>query len=998
MKSINMGSISKNLSLLVLIAVLPALAILLYTGVEQRLDAIRHAREQVLLVTHTMAEVQIDIARSARQILSTLAMLPQVNNLDIKNCNTIFKAVLGQNPNFLNIALTNPQGEVLASGLPFNLSTLKDRKHFQNALERREFSIGEYIISRVGKETPAIAFAYPVLDTGGNPTAVLTAAISLDRFSKCYDALELDENAFIAITDHRGVRLVYYPPREKTNPVGKPIQTDAWEAGSRTRTPGIFIKKGSDGIRRIFAYRQVQLSPGSTPDFYMWAGIPEAKVLGPANAILARNLLLMLVTAASALLLSWIIGKKALISPIRELVSVAERFAKGDLEIPGQPAFESGEIGTLTRAFHDMARSLAENQKSLAENEARMRLLMDSLDALVYVSDMDTHEVLFINEYGKRQVGDVTGKICWQTIQKGQKGPCSFCTDKHLLDDQGQPRGIYTWEFQNTRTGRWYFIQDRAIKWVDGRLVRLEIATDITEKKEAESKLAEERERLAVTLESIGDGVITTDTQGRVCLMNPVAETLTGWNATQASGRSLTDVFNIVDITTHQICKNSVEKVLTSGRTINMANTRTLISKQGSRTSIADTASPILDRQGNVTGVVLVFRDITEQLRTQQERQKNKKLESIGILAGGIAHDYNNILSAIIGNIQLTLMDSNLTDKTHNFVKQALEASLRAKDLTRQLLTFAKGGRPVKETASLAQVIRDCVDSTSRDSNIDCHCAFPDDLWPVEIDRNQMVQVVRNLIQNACNAMPQGGTIEVSCRNIGSGSTEHPAVAAARDRVEMRIKDTGLGIAENLLEKIFDPYFSTNQKGTGLGLAICHSIVTQHGGEITVESTPAKGSTFTVHLPASVQRSEPTPKKRKNIPEGKKLRILIMDDEKMLRDLTQAMLNDMGHDTFLARDGVEAIEVYKQAMDNNTPIDLTIMDLTIPGGMGGKEAVKKLLKINPEAKVIVSSGYSNDPVMADFKAYGFCATLSKPSRLTDFTDLINRFKDHDLSI
>lgn len=997
MKSIDMGSIGKNLSLLVLIAVLPALAILLYTGMEQRLRAIRDAREQVLLVTHTMADIQIDIARSAQQILSTLAMLPDITNLDINSCNTIFKAVLGQNPNFQNITLTDLQGEVRASGLPFTGLNLKDRKHFQQALERKEFSMGEYIISRVGKKTPAIAFAYPVLDTGGNPTTVLTASISLARFSSYYDALKLDEDAFIAITDHQGIRLLYYPPRQETNPVGKPIQTAAWKACSRAVTPGIFMHSGADGVHRIFAYRQVPLSSETTPDFYMWAGIPEAKVLEPANAILARNLLIMLITAASALLVSWIIGKKTLITPIRELVTVAGKFAQGDLEIPQNPAFKSGELGTLTRALNDMAASLAMNRKNLKRNETQLRLLMDSLDAIVYVKDMGTHEILFINRYGKKHLDDITGTICWQTMQKDQKGPCSFCTDKYLLDDQGNPRGIYTWEFQNTITNRWYYIRDRAIKWIDGRMVRLEIATDITEKKEGEARIAEERERLAVTLRSIGDGVITTDTQSRIHLMNTVAENLTGWSTTQAAGRPLTEVFNIVDIATDQACQTPVEKVLASGEIISMSAPMTLISKNGDKKHIADSASPILDRQGNVTGVVLVLRDVTQQLRREQELRKITKLESIGVLAGGMAHDYNNILSAIIGNIQLCLMDSTLTDRTRNFIKQAFEASLRAKDLTIQLITFAKGGQPVKKTDSLARLIRDTIDSTCPAGNIACHCSLPDDLWPVDIDRSQMAQVLQKLLQNASNAMPNGGTIEVSCRNVRSGSTDHPAVAVACNRVAMSIKDTGVGIAENLLDKIFDPYFSTNQPGKGLGLAICHSIVAQHDGQITVKSTPGKGSTFTVYLPASVQGPEPTTQKRKSVPEAKKLRILIMDDEEMLRDITKAMLTDLGHDTFLARDGVEAIDVYKKAMADNTPIDLTIMDLTIPKGMGGKEAVQKLLEINPEAKVIVSSGYSNDPVMADFKAYGFSATLSKPSRLSDFTDLINRFTDQDLT-
>lgn len=992
MVSLNMGSIRKNLALLVMIAVLPALAILLYTGVEQRRNSIKNAEHDVLLLTHTMAAVQVDIARSTKQILSTLALLPEIKSLDIQTCSEIFRAVLEQNPDYQNITLTNPNGEVVASGLPFGGSNLNDRKHFREALDKKTFAAGEYIVTRVGNKEPAFAFAYPVLDKKGHSKAVLTAAINLTRFSRFYESSLLLDQSFVAITDHQGIRLLYYPPKEATNPIGQPIQPKVWDIASTAHDPGIFIRESSDGVRRIFAFEQVRLAPDEAPYLYVWAGLPESQVLRAANRALLRNLFLLFLIAVGSLGISWLVGKNTLISPINSLVMVTRKFAEGKLD---SRSFQTGlpeEIDILTRSFHDMADKLSVSQQTLRENEAQFRLLMDSLDALVYVADMTTYEVLFINKYGKKQLGEVTGKICWQSIHQGQNGPCSFCTNKYLLAEDGNPGAVHTWEFDNKITGHCYYVQDRAIKWLDGRVVRLEVATDITERKRAETKLAEERERLAVTLRSIGDGVITTDTLGRIVLINKVAETLTGWTAAEAMDKPLSEVFNIINETTRQSCINPVEKVLATGEIVGLANHTALIAKDGQERSIADSAAPIRDRASNIIGIVLVFRDVTEQLRTEQELIKVKKLESIGVLAGGIAHDFNNILTAILGNLDLSLLDTNLSEKTQKLLNEAMKASYRARDLTQQLLTFAKGGEPIKETASLAEVIKDSADFVLRGDKVACHYLFPEDLWLVDIDKGQISQVVQNIILNASSAMPEGGIIEVACENVSTTNPLSMTFPQKGNYVQMSIKDTGSGISVNIQDKIFDPYFSTKQQGSGLGLAITHSIVTKHNGRVTVQSVPGEGTTFKVYLPASVNGSVPA-RKADAVSlntSTRRLRILVMDDEEMVRDLARKMLDETGHDALLAKDGGEAVQLYQDALDNETPIDLSIMDLTIPGGMGGQEAVQKVLEINPNAKVIVSSGYSNDPVMANFKDYGFCAALLKPFRLLEFTKMINQ--------
>ncbi|MCA1766325.1 MAG: HAMP domain-containing protein [Desulfobulbaceae bacterium] len=490
-------SISKKLALLTLLAVLPALGILFYSGLEQRRNSIESAKRDLLILTHTIAEAQKEMTNSARQILSTLSLLPAVQAKDSETCSKIFKGVLAQNPTYLNITLTDPDGEVLASARTATGTNLADLKHVREALESKKFAVGEYIVSGGDPMVPVFAFAYPVLDKNGRIEGVLTTGIDLTSYSHFYDFSTLPEKSFVSVSDHRGIRLFYYPAQRETNPVGKPIRAGNWEIASKAEGPEIFLGNGTDGERRIFAFEQIRLAPAERPYLYIWAAIPEATILAPANGAMARNLLLMLLVMTMALIISRVVGKKTLISPIKRLVGLTEKFGRGNLEARSKLVARPDELGTLTRAFHDMAEALTENQRTLRENEARFRLLMDSLDAFVYVADMNTYEVLFINKYAIKQVGDITGKICWQTIQKGQKGPCPFCTNKYLLDEQGKPGKVYTSESQNNVTGQWWHMNDRAIEWIDGRIVRLQVATDITERKKTE----EERERLIAQLE-----------------------------------------------------------------------------------------------------------------------------------------------------------------------------------------------------------------------------------------------------------------------------------------------------------------------------------------------------------------------------------------------------------------------------------------------------------------------------------------------------------------
>jgi PAS domain S-box-containing protein len=510
---------------------------------------------------------------------------------------------------------------------------------------------------------------------------------------------------------------------------------------------------------------------------------------------------------------------------------------------------------------------------------------------------------------------------------------------------------------------------------------------EVIERKQIEQALLEEKERLAVTLRSIGDGVITTDTEGRIVLINKVTEHLTGWRQEEAVGLPISEVFNIIDEKDRSRRENPVNKVLESGQIVDLANHTALIAKDGTERSIADSGAPIHDQDSKIVGVVLVFRDITKENKLHAELMKTEKLESVGVLAGGIAHDFNNILMAIMGNLSLAEHFLDPTDKAFTLIKAAAKASIRAKDLTQQLLTFSRGGDPIKEAAQIRDIIQDSADFVLHGSKIKCQYNITDDLCMVSVDKGQMSQVIQNLIINARQAMADVGDITITCENIPKPKVENfPALDLDCKYIKVTIADTGPGIPSKAMHKIFDPYFTTKEMGSGLGLAITNSIIGKHDGFIRVDSSPA-GTVFTIYLPVAglnCERERPTPASISSVvtvpSHGK---ILLMDDEKMVRDVADTILTLSGYVVMLAVDGQEAVDIYQKAMQTDSPIDAVIMDLTVPGGMGGKDASKEILNLDPAAKILVSSGYSNDPVMSDYLQYGFCGSIIKPYEMKD---------------
>ncbi len=502
----------------------------------------------------------------------------------------------------------------------------------------------------------------------------------------------------------------------------------------------------------------------------------------------------------------------------------------------------------------------------------------------------------------------------------------------------------------------------------------------------AGESLAREKEQAQATLQSIGDGVIATDAEGRIVLLNPAAERMTGWTSGEASGSPVEEVFRLREDPLHNPSSSGFGP---PDRDAKMG--KLLVSRHGTERAVEETVTEILDAGGNASGKVIAFRDVTEKVRAEEELVKVRKLESLGILAGGIAHDFNNFLAAILGNISLAMAETGAEDPLMKRLEEAERASIRAKELASKLLTFSKGGRPVRKVFSAEGVIREAALFSARGSSARVEFDFPEGLWTVNADEVQISEVVNNLVINAVQAMPSGGIVRIKGRNVAVGPREIAHVAAG-NYIRIDVADTGVGIPRENLPLIFDPYFSTKKKGSGLGLTTCYNILKSHGGNIFVSSTPGEGTVFNVYLPAGAAKTEEEPARAVEAQRGKG-RILVMDDDEMVREVAGGMLRHLGYEAVFAEDGEEAVALYARGVREGRKFDAVITDLTVPGGMGGKETVRRLLEIDPGARVIVSSGYSTDPIMANFREHGFIGVMAKPYRLEEMAIAVRSVLD-----
>jgi len=506
---------------------------------------------------------------------------------------------------------------------------------------------------------------------------------------------------------------------------------------------------------------------------------------------------------------------------------------------------------------------------------------------------------------------------------------------------------------------------------------------DITERVQLEEQLRTSEERYRQLVQNSSDFTATFDSEGKINYVSPAVERMLGYKPEELDDQARLDLPHPEDVS--KILDFLVQSVSNPG---NPATVQYRCRhKDGSWRHVEAVANNQLDNPA-LHAIIVNVRDITDRKRMEEALEKTEQLESLSVLCGGIAHDFNNILTAVLTNISMAQMYGELEEDIEKMLADAEKASLRGKGLTQQLLTFAKGGEPIKRTVALATLVKDTIDFALSGSNVGCEHDLPEDLWPVDVDEGQIGQVIQNVILNADQAMPGGGIIQVRAENVAIAEHD-PLPLEPGSHVKVTIVDQGIGIPEEHLQKVFDPFFTTKQKGSGLGLSTSFSIVKRHNGALQVESRLGGGTKIHVYLPALPEGRSRRNAQRDASYRGKEKVLLIDDDDTLRRSIGKA-LDRLGYKVEHAKDGKEGIRIYEEARASGRPIHAVVMDLTIPGGMGGKDAAREILQIDPDAKLIVSSGYSTDPVMSDFRAHGFLAVISKPYRIEDLGETLRR--------
>jgi PAS domain S-box-containing protein len=622
----------------------------------------------------------------------------------------------------------------------------------------------------------------------------------------------------------------------------------------------------------------------------------------------------------------------------------------------------------LLTIFNDMTETL-DAMQALAASEEKYRTLAESSPEMIYVIDKQG-VVQYVNPAGLAQFKGDEAALIGKHLSDVYPPAIA---ERHLkaiarVVDTGRPLKSEMLE-PFPGGARWIDARLSPIRDVTGVITGvLGMSQDITEGKRAE-------ERFRAIFEQASLGIAMADHALRFTRVNAAFSSMLGWSEQDLAGMTLRDIIDPDDLATEGEClarlgRGEIRQCTTQARCLR---------KGGGSLWTALSVSAMHDASGDFLQYLVVLEDISAKKRAEEELQRADRIEALKVFAGGIAHDFNNLLSGMLGYFDLARQELPEHHLACEYLDKSFPAFERAKDLARQMLTFAKGGAPVKKPLGLPDLLRNSCHLALSGSNTRCDYRIADGLWPVEGDEHQLAQVWSNLALNAWQAMPGGGTITVSAENRALAAGQVGKLPAGR-YVAVAVKDEGVGIPEKIIDKIFDPFFTTKQRGSGLGLATSHSIVTRHGGHIGVSSRPGEGSVFTVFLPASSGPAASPPKTVPDVDLRGSGRVLVMDDERAIREMIRDILSGYGYEVEVAADGSAAVDTYARALREAKGFDLVILDLTVPGGMGGAWALRELKQLDPHVAALVSSGYSDHAELTHFEEHGFAGMVAKPYR------------------
>ncbi len=658
--------------------------------------------------------------------------------------------------------------------------------------------------------------------------------------------------------------------------------------------------------------------------------------------------------------------------PLLDLRQAAQSFASGDFDIQVN-INRRDEVGELAIAFNRMARALKRTVLNLQKSYIFSNRIIASISDVLLVCDAEG-QISKVNLAATEIIGfpgiQIKKNYRLQDLLLNEDIDIPLHKDLEIINQEARllTRNdsvpiLYSLRYLGRREKKDQFV-------FTGRVIK--------EIKEKEEQLRKEHKRLTTILESLGEGVIVINRQGLIELVNPKAEEILALSKENILGKNIAEILHLIE-------EESSKPITISLENLDEICQRNLIlrNNHGENRIVVLNAAPIRFI-GENRGWVIAILDVTEKARLEREVMRAQKIEALGLLAGGIAHDFNNMLMGILGYINLSQIYCEKQDKKRvsEFLTKAEMAVKQARDLSQQLLTFAKGGVPLKEPLALPEFIKEIAKFVVRGSHILVQFEVEERLWPIEADPSQISQVLNNLLINAIQAMPRGGTITIRAKNVWLEQGNSKRLSPGK-YVRIEVEDQGLGIPKRLLDRIFDPYFTTKKEGNGLGLAIVHSIIKKHGGQIEVFSKEGKGTKFVIYLPATEKR----PRKKEVsflspiFPAGG--RVLVLDDDEFVREVVSEMLKGLGFQVVGVGNGEQMLELYRQAYEAGEPYLLVLTDLTLPGQKSGTDYAKELLEIDPHAVIIAMSGYANDPVMADPEAYGFRAAVAKPFRLED---------------